>query len=156
MQNESYLASRRDIGLLYTRAVRTWKPLCESTTRVLLQYIVNPPANAAIWDNTRLAAVLGEYRFTLSFGELAVLRMLVGGWMLCCAQDLAVKTAVAEEFRALPCAVPYPGDNTEAGLARFGKQILSYLLHNEDARLRPVIYRTEGTRLALESVRGIL
>lgn len=155
VQNESYLENRRDIGLLYTRAARVAKPLCESTTRVLLQYIVNPPADAMIFDPARLASVLGEYRFTLSFGELGVLRMLVGGWMLCKASDPAVKQAVAKEFRELPCALSCPADADDAALESFGKKLLSYLLENKGTHLRPVIYRTERTRLAMESVLAI-
>lgn len=152
VRNEAYMDARRELGILYTRVVRTWKPLCDSATRVLLQYIVNPPAGATIWSPERLAAVLGEYRFTLSFGEIAALRMLVGGWMLCHA-DEAVRAAVLQEFVSVPAVVPCSGTASKDEMTQMGKQMLCHLLEKDRVHLRPLMYRTESTRQALDRVR---
>ena len=100
-------------------------------------------------DPARLAAVFGEYRFTLSYGDLSTLRALVGGWMLCQCPDAAIRKSVMQEFVRLPAAVHV---TQGCGEAEFGRALLTHLTQHDRVRLRSAVYRTESTRLTLEQV----
>ncbi len=144
-----FMAKRREIGALYTKATKRGAALCESATRVLLQYIMDPTEQSELFDERRLVALFGEYRFTLSFADLSVLRALVGGCLLCTTEDEGVRAAVAEELTSMPYLLT-PDTNEE--MRAFGARLLAALAEQEIARLRAVIYRTESERLTLDRV----
>lgn len=151
-RDHSYMAHRREIGTLYTKATTQAKPLLDSTTRVLLQYVMEPAADGSFLDPKRLVALLGEYRFTLSFAELAVLRMLVGGWILCCSSSEEAKCNVLRELEQLPAPVTYSCKLELANAKEIGCALLSHLAQKERISLRPILYRTETQRVALDRV----
>ena len=110
------------------------------------------PDEWAIFDATRLAAILGEYRFTLSFGDLSTLRTLLCGWMLCANIRSEAKESVLKELETLPAPLPlWQGLNAQ-NAASFGCALLKHLTQNDRVRLRSAVYRTESTRLALDRV----
>ena len=152
MESGRFLAHRREIASLYARGAQLGKGLCESTTRILLYYMMEIPQQSAIFDPKRLAAVLGEYRFTLSFGDLTTLRTVLCGWLLCAAVRPEVKEDVLRELATLPAPLPlWQGINAQNAEA-FGRALLTYLMQNDRVRLRSALYRTESTRLALDRV----
>ena len=110
------------------------------------------PAGAAILDAKRVAALLGEYRFTLSFADLATLRTLLCGWMLCAPIRPEVKETVLRELAKLPGPVSIRGGMSAQKAEILGRALLSHLVQNDCVRLRSAIYRTESTRLALNQV----
>lgn len=149
VESEKFLEHRREIASLYARGMQLGKGLCESTTKILLYYMMEIPKEEAIFDATRLAAILGEYRFTLSFGDLSTLRTLLCGWLLCAAVRKEVKENVLRELQNVPAPVtPVAGMSADA----FGRALLAHLTQNDRVRLRSAIYRTESTRLALDRV----
>lgn len=149
VRDEQFLEARREIAMLYTKAARAGEALVASATRVFLHYIMHASEENKILSPVRLAAVLGEYRFTLSFGDLATLRMLVGGWMLCQCENEEIKAEILREFVSTPAAVPATPDMAAAEL---GCALLRHLTQNDRVRLRSAVYRTESTRLALDRV----
>ena len=155
VQNEKFLEQRRDIASLYARGVQLGKGLCESMTRILLYYMMEIPAQEAIFDPTRLAAILGEYRFTLSWGDLSTLRTLLCGWLLCASVRPQAKESVLRELRDIPTPLAVPQGIDAQSADTYGKALLTHLVQNDRVRLRSAIYRTESTRLALDSVQAL-
>lgn len=152
VEGEKFLEHRREIAALYARGVQLGKGLCESTTKILLYYMMEIPESEAIFDAKRLAAILGEYRFTLSFGDLSTLRTLLCGWMLCANIRPEAKNNVLKEIANVPAPIA-PAEGTNAQNADvFGRALITYLVHNDRVRLRSAIYRTESTRLALDRI----
>ena len=152
VEGEKFLEHRREIASLYARGVQLGKGLCESTTKILLYYMMEVPEGEAIFDATRLAAILGEYRFTLSFGDLSTLRTLLCAWILCANTRPEAKTNVLHELTSVPAPVaPAQGTNAQNADA-FGRALITHLVHNDRVRLRSAIYRTESTRLALDRI----
>lgn len=149
LRDEQFMQARREIAMLYTKAAKTGEALVASATRVFLHYIMHAPEKEKFLDPARLAALLGEYRFTLSFADLGTLRMLVGGWMLCKCEKPAIKESIVQEFVQHPAAVPATKEDDAAEL---GRALLCYLTQQDRVRLRSVVYRTESTRLALDAV----
>jgi hypothetical protein len=155
-QANDYMNARREIGVLYNKAVQKGKALCESAMRVVLQYVVNAPAEGALLNSKRLVALLGEYRFTLSFGDLGVMRDLVAAWLLCTAQDEGVLNAILQELANVKTQIPVTLAPSKENAAAYGKEMLTYMSKNERVRLRSVIYRTENGRLALDRVLALV
>ena len=149
VRTEQFMQARREIGALYAKATKAGEALVSSATRIFLHYIMHATEKENFLDPARLAAVFGEYRFTLSFGDLSTLRALVGGWMLCQSPDAAIKKTVMQEFVRLPAAVHVTQGCSEA---EFGRALLTHLAQHDRVRLRSAIYRTESTRLALDQV----
>lgn len=149
VRTEQFMPARRELGMLYTKAVKSGEALVASSTRIFLHYIMHATDKESFLDPARLAAVFGEYRFTLSFGDLATLRTLVGAWMLCKCPDAAIRAAIMNEFARLPAALPMIQGYSEA---QFGHALLMHLTAEDRVRLRSVIYRTESTRLVLDRV----
>ena len=152
VEKESFLANRREIASLYARCAQTGKALCESTTRILLYYMMEIPAQAAVFDAKRIAALLGEYRFTLSFADLATLRTLLCGWLLCAQIRPDAKENVLRELAKVPAPVALRAGMNAQKADGFGRALLAHLVQNDRVRLRSAIYRTESTRLALDQV----
>lgn len=147
VREESYMQCAEELASLYGKVAARLSPLCESATRVLLQYVMDATKGEELLDERRLVALLGEYRFTQSAGELAVLRALVAGLLLCTSQDDEVKSAVTSELSALPTAANAKGD-----AATQGRGELAYLIEHEGAALRAVLYRSERERCTLDRV----
>jgi len=156
VQNEKFLEHRREIASIYARGTQLGKALCESTTRILLYYMMEVTDEEAIFDPTRLAAVLGEYRFTLSFGDLSTLRTLLCGWLLCANVRPEAKQNVLKELSDVPAPVALQGGTDAQNAAEYGKALLTHLMQNDRVRVRSAIYRTESTRLALDRVKALL
>ncbi len=152
VQTEQFLAHRREIASLYARGAQLGKGLCESATRILLYYMMEIPDEWAILDAERLAALLGEYRFTLSFGDLSTLRTLLCGWLLCSNARPEVKQSVLAELNNVPAPLVFPQGADLSAAAGFGRALLTYLMQHDRVRLRSAIYRTESTRLAFDRV----
>lgn len=152
VQANEYMETRREIGALYNKAVQKGKALCESAMRIVLQYVVNATPAQAFLDSKRLVALLGEYRFTVSFGDLAVMRDLVAAWMLCTGEDEAVRDSILRELTAVPTQIPMPEPPTKENAKTYGRMMLIHMSKNERVRIRSVIYRTERERLALDRV----
>ncbi len=152
VETEQFLTHRREIASLYARGVQLGKGLCESTTRILLYYMMEVPPQAAIFDAARLAALLGEYRFTLSFGDLSTLRTLLCGWLLCAKLRPEAKENVLRELENVPVPIPLPQGINAQNADAFGRALITHLVQNDRVRLRSAIYRTESTRLALDRV----
>ena len=149
VRNEQFMQARREIAEMYMKASGEGRALVDSATRIFLQYIIHAPQMERFLDPARLAALLGEYRFTLSFGDLATLRALVCGWMLCKCESDTVKALIREELCRVPCAVPA---KAELDADTLGTEILMHLATNDRVRLRSAIYRTESERVALNSI----
>ncbi len=147
VRDEQFLEARREIAMLYTKAAKTGEELVGSATRIFLHYIMHSPEK--LFEPARLAALLGEYRFTLSFADLATLRMLVGGWMLCKCDKSEIKERIVQEFVKHPAPVPA---TKEGDAAELGCALLQYLTQQDRVRLRSAVYRTESTRLALDAI----
>lgn len=153
VRSGKFLQGRREIGGLYKKASAFGKPLVDSTTRIFLQYLMTAPTmENAFLSPKRLVSVLGEYRFTLSFDDLAVLRTLVASLLMMCSDDVNVRNMVIAELYALPACVPLPEGVTAEIAPEVGKRLLGYLLKNELTRLRSALYRTEADRLGLDVV----
>ena len=152
---QQFLENRRDIASLYARGVQLGKGLCESATRILLYYMMEVPTEAAIFDETRLAAVLGEYRFTLSFGDLSTLRTLLCGWILCAPVRPEAKENVLRELANVPAPLALPQGICAENAQAYGRALLRHLTQNDRVRVRSAIYRTESTRLALDRVQAL-
>ena len=152
VNSEQFLEGRREIAAMYSKATAFGKPLVDSSTRVFLQYVMAPPADESFLAPEKLTALLAEYRFTLSFGDLATLRALVAGWLLCSSKDEGVLRAVLNELRALPAALELPQEANVGNAAQIGRGLLTYLGKNDRVRLRSAIYRAESKRLALDRV----
>ena len=151
-ESGDFLAHRREIASLYARSTQLGKALCESATRIILYYMMETSGEAAIFDAARLAALLGEYRFTLSFGDLSALRTLLCGWMLCAQIRPSAKESVLRELGNVPAPIALaPGVNAQ-NAEGYGRALLTYLVQNDVVRLRSAIYRTESTRLAFDRV----
>ena len=157
VREERFLQSRRDIGVMYNKAVTESRPLFESATRVILQYVMNPPEDGSFLDPKRLVALLGEYRFTLSVGDLATLRALVAGWLLAACKEESVRAAVLHELEILQTGLPEgsPAELAAADPAAYGRAILAHLLQKDRVRLCSALYRTESKRLALDRVSAL-
>ena len=147
VRDEQFLEARREIAMLYTKASKTGEELVGSATRIFLHYIMHSPEK--IFAPARLAALLGEYRFTLSFADLGTLRMLVGGWMLCKCEKEQIREQILQEFVKHPAPVPA---TKEDGAAALGLALLQHLTQQDRVRLRSAVYRTESTRLALDTI----
>ena len=130
--------------------------VAKSAMRVVLQYVVNATPEQSIFDNKRLVALLGEYRFTVSVGDLAVMRDLVAAWLLCTTKDEAVYQTVLQELINVPAQLPTPEPPTKENGRAYGRLILTHMSKHERVRLRSVIYRTESERLALDRVLAIV
>ncbi len=152
VETEQFLTHRREIASLYARGAQLGKGLCESTTKILLYYMMEIPQEAAIFDATRLAAILGEYRFTLSFGDLSTLRTLLCGWILCANVRPEAKEDVLRELANVPAPLPLWQGISAQNAETFGRALITHLVQNDRVRLRSAIYRTESTRLALDRV----
>lgn len=149
VRDEQFLDARREIAAMYTKAARAGEALVGSSTRIFLHYIMHAEEKESFLSPARLAALLGEYRFTLSFGDLSVLRMLVGGWMLCKCKKDEIREMIVQEFIQLPAAVP-AAQGCDA--AELGRALLLHLGQNDRVRLRSAVYRAESTRRALDQV----
>ena len=150
--DRSFMGHRREIGTLYNKAITQAKPLLDSTTRVLLQYVMEPAEDGSFLDPKKMVALLGEYRFTLSFAELSVLRLLVGGWILCSKASDECKENVLRELAQIPAPEGVSCALTLANAKKVGVSLIAYLAQKERVRLRPILYRTETQRLALDRV----
>lgn len=142
---EDFCAAGKELTELYSRVVKENEPLIASAIRILVQYIIIDPDN--FLDPKRLAALLGEYRVTISFADIATMRALLCAWLLIRVKDAAVTELVLSELSAIP-AIPEAG----TGRGDLARDILSYLTEQDRVRLRSVIYRTERTRQALDTV----
>lgn len=145
--NEAFYVTRGDMAALYAKASAAGAPMVDSTTRVLLQYIMEAPAD--FLDPKRLATLFGEYRVTLSFADLNTMRMLLGAWILLKSENNDSKNIVLGELVRLPVADVDPRTDSAKVVAR---KLLTHLTQNDRVRLRSVIYRTESDRLTLDRV----
>ncbi|MBQ8358047.1 MAG: hypothetical protein IJX39_09630 [Clostridia bacterium] len=141
---ERFYGARQEWVDYYGRARKSGARLVESATRILLQYMMAAPAD--FLDPARLAELFGEYRETLSFGDIATMRALLAAWLLLNSQDKTVTDAVLAELKAIPAV---PADETETDPAH---AILHYLTQKDRVRLRSVVYRTEGSRRMLDRI----
>ena len=145
VRKESFCAASEELAALYSRAAESGAPLVASTVRLLLHYTIIAPEG--FLAPRRLAELLGEYRVTLSFADIATMRALLCAWMLIHVKDSAATELIAAELRAIP-VLP----TTEQGTEESARDILSYLTQQDRVRLRSVIYRTEATRQVLDTV----
>lgn len=144
--NEAFYVTRQDVAELYAKAMAFSAPMVDSTTRVLLQYIMLAPDD--FLDPARLCALFGEYRFTLSVGDLNTMRMLLSAWILLYSKnDNAVKVVMSELKR-----VPVTGLELGADAVVTARKLLAYLTKEDRVRLRSVVYRTETARLTLDRI----
>ena len=150
VRTESFYTARREVVEFYGRAVRYGAPLVASTIRILVQYIIAAPAD--FLDPARLAALLGEYRETVSFGDLGTMRALLAAWLLKTSKDEAVINLVLDELTAVPAVAPLAARPTLPEAPQLGAAILAHLTQNDRVRLRSVVYRTESTRRMLDSI----
>ena len=150
VRTEAFFGARQEIVEFYNRAVRFGAPLVASATRILLQYIMSAPDD--FMDPGRLCALLGEYRETLSFADIATMRALLAAWLLQNVKDEGVVLAVLRELAALPAgvAVSAPPDVGEAPAV--AKALLANLTANDRVSLRSVVYRTECSRQLLDRI----
>ncbi|MBE6702992.1 MAG: hypothetical protein E7585_06240 [Ruminococcaceae bacterium] len=150
VRSESYYWARRELATFYARALQSGAPMVASATRVLLQYIVDGQKD--FLDAARLATVLGEYKETLSFRDIATMRTLLAGWLLMTSENVDVLRAVLLEMSQLPVQGVATGDPTIENSRHFGKALVSHLVANDRARLRSLIYRTESARQMLDRI----
>ena len=150
VRSRSYYWARRELAELYARAMRIGAPMVTSTTRVLLQYIVSGTAD--FLDPARLAVLLGEYRETLSFGEMSTMRTLVAAWLLLTCENTTILNTVLYEMNKLPVPNVETGEASLQNCRQYGKALLNHLTQNDRVRLRAVIYRTESSRQMLDRI----
>ena len=150
VNSESFYESREEIAALYAKAQASGARLVDSTTRVLLQYIMAAPKD--FLDPERLAKLLGEYRFTLSHGDLGTMRALLCAWLLITSNDPDTLQIVLGEVARIPVAQPLQAVPPVNAARQVGREILAHLTQNDRVRLRSVIYRTESSRLTLDRI----
>ncbi len=150
---ERFWQERTYISECYQAAAARLAPLAESTTRILLQYVTDPTDKADFLSSERLAALLGEYRFTLCRNALDVMRMLLCGRLLSTTADETVRAAVLHELREQPSALALSADVGDG--VSFGRALLAHLVRKERVELRSVIYRTENARRVLDAVKAL-
>ena len=95
---------------------------------------------------------MGEYRETVSFGDLGTMRALLAAWLLKTSKDEAVINLVLDELTAVPAVAPLAARPTLPEAPQLGAAILAHLTQNDRVRLRSVVYRTESTRRMLDSI----
>ena len=83
---------------------------------------------------------------------MQVLRLLVGGWLLCRSASLEAKENVLRELAVVPGPVSLPAELSLNNAKQIGITIITHLAQQERIRLRPILYRTESQRLALDRV----
>lgn len=147
---EEFYAAREELSELYAKGLSICAPMVDSTTRVLLQYIMTDPTD--FLSPERLAALLGEYRVTLSFGDLGTMRALLAAWLLITCNDPETLQIVLGEVTRIPVAQPFNGIPPVQAAQQVGRDILAYLTQKDRVRLRSVIYRTESSRLMLDRI----
>lgn len=133
---------------MYRKATESIAPLADSATRILLYYLGSPAGESGLLCPEKLAALLAEYRFTLSAGDLGTFRTLLTALILLSEKDEQTLGSVLAEWESVPSAIPLSGANAKEGARR----MLSYLTGNDRVRLRSVIYRTETNRQALDRI----
>lgn len=144
----SFLASSKELSAMYRKATENIAPLADSATRILLYYLGSPAGESGLLCPEKLAALLAEYRFTLSAGDLGTFRTLLTALILLSEKDEQTLGSVLAEWESIPSAIPLAGANAKEGARR----MLSYLTGNDRVRLRSVIYRTETNRQALDRI----
>lgn len=152
VRSGEFLSASREIAALYQKASEQWAPLADSTTRILLYFLGSPAGNGKLLRAELLAKLLGEYRFTLSVGDLGTMRTLLTALTLLSEKDTGVITAVLSELTRLPAGVPLPADIGPADAVRAGRLLLAHLTQNDRVRLRSVVYRTEAERQTLDRI----
>ena len=147
---ESFYAAREELSELYVKAQAAGGRMADSTTRVLLQYIMSAPKD--FLEPARLAALFNEYRVTLSFGDMGTLRALLAAWLLITSKDTETLQIVLGEVTRIPVAQPFPSVPPVEAARQVGRGILAHLTQNDRVRLRSVVYRTESNRLTLDRI----
>lgn len=142
-----FLAHSKEIAALYQKGTAAIAPLADSATRILLYYLGSPAGESGLLRPDLLAALLAEYRFTLSFGDLGTYRTLLTALTLLCETD-ETAAAVLAEWASVPSAVSLTGVTAKES----GKRLLAYLTANDRVRLRSVVYRTEKDRQTLDRI----
>ena len=153
VENESFYANREVIAKLYAAASSAGGRMTDSTTRVLLQYVMTAPKD--FLDADRLAKLFGEYRFTLSFGDMGTLRAVLAAWLLLTSNDAETLQIVLAELTRIPVAQPFQSVPPVEAARQIGRSVVAHLTQQDRVRLRSVIYRTEGSRLMLDRLLSI-
>lgn len=147
-----FLTAGREIAEFYQKAAEKWTPLAESATRILLYFLGSPAGNGTLFRAELLAKLLGEYRFTLSVGDLGTMRTLLAALTLLSEKDSAVIALVTAELTQIPAGVQIPAGTEPGDAVRAGRLLLAYLTQHDRVRLRSVIYRTETQRQTLDRI----
>ncbi len=142
-----FLAHREEIVGYYRQAASRAAALITSAERVVLQYLVAP--DAGFLSSERLAATFEEYRFTLSLGEITVLRALLAAFLLLRSKSERCRAVVLAELGAIPAA---KGLTAEGGHEEIARTILAHLREKELPHLRTLLCRTEAGRRTLDTV----
>ena len=150
VRTKGFYQARREIADFYNGAIAYGEPMVSSATRVLLLYIIS--GEKKFLDAERLAALLCEYRVTLSFGDIATMRALLCAWMLLKSGDAAVINSVLSEIGKLPYGGLAQGVYAPEQATDVARAILAYLTQNDRVRLRSVVYRTESERMMLDRI----
>lgn len=150
VKNEDFYAEREEIAALYAKCAASGGKLIDSTTKILLQYILSD--HEGFLQAERVAALFSQYRVTLSFGDMATMRALLAAWLLLNSKDAEVLQTVLNELERLPVAQPFAQKPPVEAAAQIGRAILVHLTQKDRVRLRSVIYRTESDRVTLDRV----
>lgn len=151
-RNGEFLTASREIAGLYQKAVEQWTPFAGSATRILLYFLGSPAGNGTLLRADLLAKLLGEYRFTLSFGDLGTMRTLLAALTLLSEKDAGVIASVFAELAQIPAGVQIPAGTEPGDAVRAGRLLLAHLTQHDRVRLRSVIYRTEAERQTLDRI----
>ena len=142
-----YAAHAEEIYKLYALAAGRAERLVHSARRVLLQYLCDTPEG--FLSPVRLAALFNEFVFTLSFGDLSLMRALLAAWLLREGSE-ASRAVVRAELAAQPALKVAPAEGTPD--AALSAAIFKNLVGGNRMHLCSLIYRTECERCTLDRV----
>ena len=142
-----YAAHAEEIYKLYALAAGRAERLVRSARRVLLQYLCDTPEG--FLSPVRLAALFNEFVFTLSFGDLSLMRALLAAWLLREGSE-ASRAVVRAELAAQPALKVVPAEG--APDAALSAAIFKNLVGGNRMHLCSLIYRTECERCTLDRV----
>lgn len=143
----SFAAHGEELYKLYALAAGRAGPLVQSARRVLLQYLCDTPEG--FLSPVRLAALFNEFVFTLSFGDLSLMRALLAAHLLR-EGSAASRAVVRAELTARPAAKVAPAEGVSD--AALSAAIFKSLADGNRMHLCSLIYRTESERCTLDRV----
>lgn len=146
VRDKAFLLASREIAEMYQEVSKQWAPFARSATKILLYFLCCPACNGTLLRADLLAKLLGEYCFTLSFGDLVTMWTLLASKILTSGEEPEICEDVLAELRQFRAVAKFPADIRLEDAHVTGKDLLKHLAKNDRVRLRSILYRTEAQR----------